>query len=197
MPPARRGSGPLNGFPMRTWRAGRVLWRIHRAAVGVWWFSSDGSGRFDPVNAPGVGACYLAQWQLGAFVEVFRTRLELDESDVDARRLARVEFAHDLRLADVTSRRALRFGITAEVGVGGDYDKSQELASAAATAGYDGVRWWVRHDPKQRLVGIALFGPTGAPASSFPLPTPASGELGAVLLEEAQRKFGYRVVPRP
>ena len=191
-------SGPLDGFPARTWPAGRALYRIHRSDRGAWWFSADGKSRFDPVHAPGVGACYLAQEPLGAFIEVFRTRLELDlDEDIAARRLARVQFDHDLRLADVCSRRALAFNVTAEVGAGGDYGLSQKLASDAAAAGFDGVRWWVRHDPAQRLVGVALFGAKGSRAADTSLPEPVSRELDDRLLNEARRKFGYRALPRP
>ncbi len=190
-------TSPLDGFPTRTVKAGQTLYRIHRAAVGAWWFSSDGTGRFDPVHADAVGACYLAAEPLGAFVEVYRTRLAVDEDDVTARRLAAVEFSSDLRLADITSRRALRFGVTAEVGASGEYDASQQLASHAAAAGFDGVRWWVRDDPAQRLVGIALFGPTGAPAPSVSLPPAVSRPLDSRLLDEVRRKFGYSVLPRP
>lgn len=190
-------TGTLSGFPARTWKAGRPLWRIHRSTRGAWWFSDDGTGRFDPVRAGGLGACYFAQDPLGAFVEVFRTRIELDQDDVDERRLARVELNHDLRLADLTSRRALRFGVTAEIGAGGDYDASQRLAAGLAAAGYDGIRWWVRHDPRQQLAGIAIFGPAGAPSSKARTPPPDSREIGASLLEMARRRFGYRMVPRP
>jgi len=188
----------LKGFPARTWRSRRPLWRIHRAERGAWWFSTDGSGRFDPVHVSGLGACYLAQEPLGTFVEVFRTRLELvSDDDVATRRLARIEFDRDLRLADVCSRRALRFGITAEIGAGGEYDTSQAFACDAARAGFDGIRWWLRHDPRQRLVGIALFGPAGAPPEYAALPRPSPRELDEQLLDEAGRKFGYRALPRP
>jgi hypothetical protein len=45
----------------------------------MWWFGAHGSGRLDSTNAPGVEACYLAtEPLLGAFVDVFRTQLELD-----------------------------------------------------------------------------------------------------------------------
>ena len=115
----------------------------------------------------------------------------------EGRRLARIEFDRDLRLADVCSRRALRFGITAEIGAGGEYDTSQAFASDAARAGFDGIRWWLRHDPGQRLVGIALFGPAGAPPEYAALPRPSPRELDEQLLDEAGRKFGYRALPRP
>ena len=192
-------TGSLSGFPARTWKAGRPLWRIHRAASDAWWFNADGTGRFDPVHVSGLGACYLAQDRLGAFVEVFRTRLELDQDDIDERRIARVELSRELRLADVVSRWALGFGVTAEVGAGGEYeyDSSQELASGLAAAGYEGIRWWVRHDPAQRLVGIALFGSAGVASTGGGLPPADSCEIDRGLLDEARRKVGYRVVPRP
>jgi RES domain len=192
-------TGSLSGFPARTWKAGRPLWRIHRAVNDAWWFNADGTGRFDPVHVAGLGACYLAQDRLGAFVEAFRTRLELDQDDIDERRIARVELSGDLRLADAVSRRALGFGVTAEIGAGGEneYDRSQELASGLAAAGYKGIRWWVRHDPAQRLVGIALFGSAGVVSSGSGLSPAESRGIDRSLLDEARRKFGYRVVPRP
>jgi len=149
------------------------------------------------VTAAGVGACYWAQDPLGAFVEVFRATMLLDlDAEVSARRLARVAFASDLRLADLWPRRALRFGVTAEVGAGGDYGRSQAFAADAATAGFDGIRCYVRHDPAQRLVGVVLFGAAGAPAPGM-LPDPVSSELTSRLLDEARRKFGYVLLPRP
>jgi hypothetical protein len=189
---------PIERFPRRTWRAGQPLWRIHRAENGAGYFSSDTKGRFNPVGVEGLGACYFAQEPLGAFVEVYRTSLELDEADVDARRLACVEFDRDLRLADLCSRRIREFDLTAEIGAGGDYERSQALASELAAAGYPGVRYLLRHDPKQDLVGIAVFGPAGAPSEdAAELPTPVSGELDEQLLDEARRKFRYRVLPPP
>jgi hypothetical protein len=161
----------------------------------VWWFTCDGLGRFDPVAAPGLGVCYLASEPLGAFVEVFRTALELDEGDIRSRRLTRVDFRHDLALADMCSRRIREFGLTAEIGAGGDYKTPQSLASKLAVAGYNGVRYHLRHDPAQGLVGIALFGPAGPSAEG--LPKGVSRELDAGLLDEARRKFRYRVLPRP
>jgi hypothetical protein len=87
------GSVNLTGFPRRTVRAGAPAYRIHRAGRGGWWFSSDGSGRFDPVGT-GQGACHLAEKPLGAWVEVLRRRMLLEE-----------EIGHRLLLA-VTLGRA-------------------------------------------------------------------------------------------
>jgi hypothetical protein len=54
----------------------------------------------------------LAIDPLGAWVEVFRETLVLDRAEVLARSLRRVRPGHDLRLADLASRRALQSGVT-------------------------------------------------------------------------------------
>lgn len=187
----------LKGFPRRTLRGDRTLYRIHRVSRGPWWFSSDGAGRFDPVGT-GMGACYLAELALGAWVEVFRKRMLLAEDDVLERALLSVELGRDLRLADVTSRRALSFGVTASMGADEQYDDSQAFAVEAVRTGFDGVRYLVRHDPAQQFYGIALFAPAGAPGNSDPAwPSDDDGPLPDELVAEAGRRFGYRVLPRP
>ena len=184
-------------FPARSWRRGRPLARIHREGQSPWWFSNDGSGRFDPVGIPDTGACYLAATELGAFVEVFRTPTTIAEDDIESRRLSVVTLGRELRLADLCSRRALTYNVTADVGAAGDYGVSQQFAVEALGAGFAGVRWWLRHDPAQRLVGIALFGPAGEPDPSRRWPVPRPVELSNRLLTRAWRDFGYQVVPRP
>ena len=75
---------------------------------------------------------------------------------------------------NVTSRRALKFGITAEAGAGGDYEASRTMASQVAAAGFDGVVWLVRHDPRLQLLGIALFGPAERAGGGCPDQPPVS-----------------------
>ena len=182
-----------DGFPRRTLRGDRPLSRIHRAARGPWWFSADGSGRFDPVHAAGIGACYLAERPLGAWVEVFRKQLLLAESDVSDRHLLTVALGRDVKLANLCSRRALAFGVTASLGANEDYTRSQAFASEAVAAGFAGIRYLVRHDPAQELFGVALFAPVG----SAGWPSGDDGPIPADLLAEAGRVFGYRVLPTP
>jgi RES domain len=170
---------------------------VHRTGRGAWWFSSDGSGRFDPVGT-GQGACYLAERPLGAWVEVFRREMVIAEQAVRARSLVRVALGRDLPLADLTSRRALRFGVTASLGAGEDYEDSQRFARRALESGFAGVCCLVRHDPAQRLYGVALFGPAGAPDSADSAwPVGADGPIPDDLLDEAGRAFGYRILPTP
>lgn len=168
------------------------LCRIHRAGRSPWWFSHDGTGRFD--LAGGRGTCYLAEESAGCFLEVFRPWLLIPEPEVAARRISRpVPSGGELLLADCTEEGARAFGVTGEIHSTSDYALTRRWAAAFADAGFDGIRYLLRHDPAQRLAGIALFGPAGAP----PWPTPVAEPLGPDLLREIETRFGLRVLPVP
>jgi RES domain len=188
----------LTRFPRRTLRGDAEIYRIHRSSKAPWWFSSDGSGRFDPVGTD-MGACYFAERPVGAWVEVFRKKMLLAEEEVLDRSLYTAQLGWDLRLADVTSRRALQFGLTASIGANEDYAESQAFAAEALAARVAGVRYLVRHDPAQKLYGVALFGEAGA-TTAVVNPAGRSGSDGPImedLVQEARRLFGYRIVPTP
>jgi RES domain-containing protein len=189
-------SAELQRFPKRTLRGARTIYRIHRRKKSAWWFSANGDGRFDPTGS-GTGACYLAEDPLGAWLEVFRKALLLAEADVTGRELMTVALGRDLRLADLTSRRALAYGVTASLGAGEDYAASQRFAAHALAAGFDGIRYLVRHDPAQKLYGIALFGPPGAADPADGCWPHASGPIPGGVIARAEREFGYRVLPTP
>jgi hypothetical protein len=187
----------LASFPRRTLRGDTEVFRIHRSDHEAWWFSADGTGRFDPLGT-GFGACYLAVDPLGAWIEVFRETLLLDRAEVDARWLAGVRLGRDLRLADLTSRRALQFGVTASLGTDRIYGESQAFAARAVQSGFAGIRYFLRHDPAQRLYGVALFGEPGEPAKRARLwPAPVSREIPDELVQAARRNFGYQIVAIP
>jgi RES domain-containing protein len=174
---------------------GQLLYRVHRAVAEPWYFSGDGGGRFDPVSTGGRGACYLAEDPLGSWVEAFRTMITIAEADVSRRLLATVELDRPVVVVDLTNRQALRAGMTAAVTAGADYSESHEVADQAQGQ-VEGIRWRVRHDMEQTLIGVALFGPAGPqPAGNWP-PT-RSDRIPPVLVREAEDTFGYRVVPTP
>ena len=188
----------LSRFPQRTLRGTTEIYRIHRSNKSGWWFSADGTGRFDPVGT-GKGACYFADKPVGAWVEVFRKRMLLAEDEVLERSVYRAKLGRDLRLADVTSRRALQFGITASIGASEDYTESHRFAADALAAGFAGIRYLVRHDPAQRLYGFALFADAG---ESRLVANPegrnsSDGSIPDDLVSEAGRLFNYRVLPTP
>ncbi len=114
-----------------------------------------------------------------------------------ARSLLSVALDRDLRLADLTSRRAPAFGVTATLSTDSDDAASRALADRAMSAGFAGVRYWLRHDPAQRLYGIALLGPAGAPDPADPDWPPGTDTPIDDELLEAARAFGYRVLPVP
>jgi hypothetical protein len=186
----------LKGFPRRTLRGERTIYRIHKSARAPWWFSSAGNGRFDPVGT-GTGACYLAEAPLGAWVRVFRKRQLLPEVEIAKRSLLAVALKRDLRLADITARRALSFGVTASLGANEHYEESQKFAVQALENGFDGVRYFVRHDPAQKLYGLALFGHAGIPDPANRQWPTDSGAIPNALVRDAERLFGYRVLPIP
>lgn len=191
MSPLSRPPADLTTFPARRVRADRELFRIHRQERGPWWFSADGSGRFD-LAAPR-GTCYLAEDAIGAFVEVFREIGQVAQRDVDRRRLSVLRLPRLARLADCTGRSARGFGITAAIHAGERYDLTPSWAEALADAGFDGVRYRVSHDPAQRAIGIALFGPAG----QADYPTMATLPIGPALLDDVWRQFRIRVLPSP
>jgi hypothetical protein len=181
--------GDLSGFPLFELRPSRRLARIHRRALNPWWFSSDGSGRFD--LKPEQGTCYLAGEPLGAFVEAFRDPRIVHASTVADRALATLRAPARLRLADSTVEEARRFGITLEIGASDDYELCGRWAEALAGEGFAGIRYRLRHDPSGSLLGIALFGAAGEADWAVE----ASVSIPDDLIREAEQRFGILVVP--
>ncbi|MGH7818265.1 MAG: RES domain-containing protein [Candidatus Binatia bacterium] len=170
----------------------RGLWRIHRADRDARWFCSDLQCRFDlPVPR---GTCYLAPDPLASFLEVFREIEFITPEVIAKRRLSELRVPTTLRLADCASSHARGFGCTGEIHTSIDYRLTQEWAQAFAAARFAGIRYLVRHDPSQRLLGIAIFGPAGF-AEDWPESSPHL--IGSDLLREAGRKFRIRTTPPP
>jgi hypothetical protein len=175
--------------------AGTLLYRLHRTRYGAWYFSGDGSGRFDPAGTSGAGMCYLAMDPRGAWVETFRTMMTINEIDVNERALSIVTTDRPFALANLEDRKALRAGVTAALTSGADYESSHAVADALQGV-VQGIRWRARHDLEQVLITVGLFGPEGGqPATDWP-PT-RSDQIPAGLIRDVEDQFGYRVVPSP
>jgi hypothetical protein len=158
---------------------------------GPWYFSSDGSGRFDLAAGSGRGTCYVARDPVGCFLEVFRFANPIPEIEIEARRISQLELP-EMRLADCTSSLARGFGLTAEIHSSPDYAMTQAWAAAFAAAGFEGIQYLLRHDPGQSHLGVAFFGPAGPQA----LPVAATDPIGPEVVAEARRKFGLQVISR-
>jgi RES domain len=181
----------LTRFPAFDVDRRRSLYRIHRSDVGPWWFSGDGSGRFDLRD--GKGSCYLAVTAIGAFIEVFRIATVIPEAEVEARSLSSVAPPKRTKLADCTVRAARRFGITGGIHTQPDYTVPQAWAEAFAAAGFGGIRYRLSHDPAQRELGVVLFGDAGEQS----LPLRRTEPVPAEVIEAVRQRFGLVVAPTP
>jgi hypothetical protein len=179
----------LAGFPSQEWSPAIPLYRIHRQRRDAWWFSSDGSGRFD--LSPPHGTCYLAADPLGCFVEVVRDVATVASEFLVIRRLSTLRVPEPMLLADCTARAARRLGVTGAIHTTPDYRLTQAWAAALHQAGFAGFRYLVSHDPAQRLIGVALFGPAGRTA----WPVLTTVRIDDELIDVATREFGIRVIP--
>ena len=151
----------LRLFPVRTLDHGRILFRVVRQGRGPWWFGNSMEGRFD-LPAPR-GTCYLATDPLAALLEVLGADLEgwiISREFLLDRRLRELQVPREHSMADLTSREAAGYGITAEIGSLVPYALPQAWAARLREARCDGLIYWLRHDPS-RSEGWALFGPQG------------------------------------
>lgn len=180
----------LSRLPTVELAGGTQLYRIHRASNGAWHFDETSDGRFNPVGS-GLGASYWAEAPLGAFVEVFRTRMRLTEDDIQLRCLTEATLVTPVKVADLTARAALAAGFATEVTHGADYEPAQGIAGQLVGA-VGGVRWRLRHDLAQQLIGVALFGSAGDRPGQA---RERSAEISLGLQDQAAHEFGYEVLP--
>ena len=196
MSPSPSLTGPpkdLSDFPSHQLAPGQVLARIHRAGRKSGFYTSDGYGRFD-LPLPH-GTCYLGEEPLASFVEVFREAAVVAEALLNAKVLSLIQLREQVRLADVTAPKSRRFGVTGEIHTSTAYGITQAWAAALHRAGFDGIRYLVRHDPSQRLTGVALFGPGGEHDHQFL--TVQTTAVPTSLVTAAEARFGIVILPTP
>jgi RES domain-containing protein len=186
----------VQGFPQWTIPPGTPLYRIHRAVNGVWFFGNADDYRFDLTGSPSHGTCYFAEEPLGAFVETLQSfrGTALPRPELAARRMFTVAFDQPLTLADVTHNDAGSFGLDASIfaGTADRYDAGQAFALRAFASGYAGVRYRVRHDMSQDLLGVALFGPAGSHIDAD-MPTGTDEDIPESVINDACIDIGFRV----
>ena len=184
-PAARARRRRLRGFDLRP---SRRLARIHRRGRNPWWFSSDGSGRFD--LEPGRGTCDLAEDPLGAFVEASATphRACLDggghaslHRSVLRRGCGSLTAGRRGEAVRNHAARSVRVATTI----------APSLARRRSPARASRASLPAPHDPSGSLLGIALFGAAGEADWAVD----ASGTIPDDLIREAEERFGILVVP--
>lgn len=118
-------------------------------------------GRFDLPEPH--GTCYLAADPVASLLEVLipeRNGGAVSSEFIAELRIRELQIPEEVLAADVTSRRASGFGITAEIGTLVPYQRPQSWAANFFRAGFRGIVYWLRHDPA-RSEALALFGPHG------------------------------------
>lgn len=172
-PPENLDGFPAVSVPKRPW------FRAHRAALGPWWFSRDGSGRFD-LPYPD-GTCYLASSVETAVRERLGPTLsranQITGDEADTMVVSRLHA--DGTFADTIARDANLFGVTRELGTMTPYGLPQCWARAFHRAGYDGLMYWPRFSLGPDQHALALFGSAGADASRLTDPAPTGGRVAA------------------
>ena len=156
-------------FPELTVPAGTPLHRTHRDGYGAWWFGSSLEGRFD-LTAPH-GTCYTAESELITILECWVGVKYIPRPEIEVRAVSVVTVGRDLRIADVTSNKAIEFGMTSEINTTVDYDLTQRWAAAFRAAGFDGIRYWARHEMAHRDACLALFADGGDRTHSAATPS--------------------------
>jgi hypothetical protein len=151
----------LEGFPIRPLSPNTDLFRVVRRGFGPWWFGSSMKGRFDLPEPD--GTCYLAMDEISALLEVIGPDLEsgaVSSHFLSDRSLRKLRVPEEQSLSDLTSRQAVRFGITTEIGTVVPYGCPQAWAAKLRMTGSQGVVYWARHDPSHGEA-MALFAPQG------------------------------------
>lgn len=173
-------------------RAGEQVWRCHRAHNGAWYFCSDGGCRFD---LPGPqGTCYVAPRRLTAVLEVIEPVGKLVHIDeLRIRKIAHLDLVEDYDLADTAHATAWSYGITRELGADANYTTPKRWARQFHAAGFQGLRYWARHDLSSHGLSYALFG-TAGPRS---WPTRPSEEIDQGVIDDLESEAGFTVVDTP
>lgn len=148
----------LAAFPVWHVHEGAALWRVTKREHGPWWFSSDGSGRFD-LPSPR-GTCYLADDPVVAVLEALGPVQRPGGAWFAERHLWELRLVAQCRAADATARPARGFGVTAELWTIVPFAVPQAWAAALAASGFEGLRTRARHDPAGGRT-LALFGAAG------------------------------------
>ena len=182
-------------FPSIYIPRGSKLFRVHISKNHPIWFCNDSYHRFDPSESHNhlFGACYFGFEPLACLIEIFGKVVNITEEEINQRSLSVIQTKRSLRIADTTDRRVLgKFGLTAEISTGSDYKEPQRLSWQLFETGFDGIKYWIRHDPKMELEAIAIFGAPGEDHKRFNvLNTEPIPETLIATVDE----FGLQVIP--
>jgi RES domain-containing protein len=159
---APHGATDLTGFPAATPSAKVTLYRAHSAGRAPWWFSSDGSGRFDV--PPPSGTLYLADDVASAVRErlahLVMPGQRVFEQEANGMVVSRFRPVAKPRCANVSDPSAVKWGVTRELTTMTDYSVTNAWAHRFLADEFQGVRYASRFTTGGSNAW-ALFGPAG------------------------------------
>lgn len=141
------------------------------------------------------GTCYAAETDLGAYLEVFGRVGTVPVSLIESRSLSHLRCNSSIRLANLTDPRAAGFSVNASFSADKDYGHSQQLASVLFAHGFQGIRYYIRHDPSQSLTAVALFYEPGQHETYFDQVDTKGISLD--LIDRAETNFAIKVLHAP
>lgn len=190
--------------------------RVHLAVNDARFFGMTGLNRWDdPRGSDGeFGTCYLAQSQVGAFLETLGGFRPLPQELVDERQMSELQLHYGGRVADVTHESVVgEYGIFGDLSADSGRKLTQQWALALWRAGFGGVQYLAHHHPGFSERAIALFGRPGVHSPDgfaldetggdgfwqleYPKPEPDGGPepISDHLLSEMERRFRIQCVP--
>lgn len=195
-PPPPDPAVTLFDYPTKDWLPSFRLFRVGRRNKGTWWFSGDGSGRFDlDFASTGRGTCYFGTDNIAAISEVFRAQPVL-EDDISSRTIRTIGSVPKRPLADTTVVACRPYGLTREIADVTPYDLPQAWAAAWHEANFDGIFHYLRHDVRPRVTGVSFFGDHVEGPLTKVAPFPCSHEERDMTSVEVA-SAGVQVLPRP
>ncbi len=167
-----------------------------------YYFSSDGSGRFD-LDEP-EGTCYLASDDVAALRETLGPDYQRDAIVAESyfRERALWEFTPNPsgwgeRLANLLDDCWSRVGLTNELFDIEDYHLPRSWAACFRKAGWCGLKVRLRHVLSLNHVGVALFGPTGPQRVDARFSSTAHRAIGPAQIGEFVTATGIKVMASP
>lgn len=173
------------------------LYRVHQVVHEPEWFGTSGGCRWDPPSdvAELFGTCYTGTDPLTAFIEAVAELPLLAQSVIDKRAMARLHVPQGQQIADMTNPRIIGdWGLDRRISTGDAYDVCQRWAHALRLAGFTGVFYEPRYDPRGHCQqSIAFFGDPGYQPTQIIMIE--DGPIPRSVIAEAGSTFGMRIWP--
>lgn len=176
-------------------RIPELVYRIHRVDREPEWFTDDALCRWDPPpeSAVNFGTCYVATDPLTALMEVVGD-FDFVTQDMLASRAVATMSIQPGQFADMQNPAIASVGLDRRVSIGDDYGPCQRWSEALWLAGFNGVHYEPRHDPRGTgFTALALFGDPGHQPTQVRLVD--DGPIDEAIIEELIRVFNIRVLP--